>query len=96
MQIALGWHWSQVGATRDTFKAEKPCAKEFSEPNSPVATLALGCLGQLLLGCCPFSIPDAPGNMVTKTPRGLPPAPQGVGGAPHPLGTKEGPGGGER
>lgn len=65
-----GCHGSHVGAAKDTSGAGEPGAKDFCEPNSPGAILALGSLGAAPAPArgCPFRLPEGPGDAVTRTP----------------------------
>ena len=76
-------------------RAGEPGAGEFSEPDSPGAGLALGPSGEALAGAVLSVSGEAgaarPAPSVLCSQR-----PEDLGGAPHPLGTKEGDGVGER
>lgn len=55
----------------------------------------LGCLGTVLARVLPFQYPGRAGERGDQDPCALRPARKGLGGAPHPLGTTEGAGGGD-
>lgn len=74
-------------------RAAERGARESSEPGSSGATW--GAWGRFLPGCCPFKYPGGAGERGDQDPCALRPARKGLGGAPHPLGTTEGAGGGD-